>query len=244
MPRLPKKTSRPRRKAARKPRKAYKKPMSQNMAKITDTQLSGGKSSYVVQTDTAENFNHLLIQYPRAMVVAAAYQEFKIDYIEVRIKPYFDTYSAGVSTTASATGVITKAPQLYKMILKNGEYAPTDVNWFRANGVNAITLAKDRNITFRYKPSVLMVANTNNQPGAGVPAYGTIKVSPWLSTKLAQSTVHYGIGMLFDSQEFTALIANVGQVEIEGHFSFRKPNYTGSTAGTFHVNGDEVSVPR
>jgi len=219
-----------------------------NLAKCSDMMLFGstGSSSGALVTDTAENYQFNLSQFPRARAIAQNYQEFKLDYIECRIKPYFDTYNSITDTTP--TGTLTRAPQLYKYVVKTGELAPADPNWFRANGINAITLAKDKNVAMKYKPAIRIGDVVNSvTPGSG---FNTIKVSPWLSTNdnvavgfVPNTTIHYGHCIYIDSQQAATLNTEVCQVEIEAHFCFRKPNTisTRSDPALVRVNG-EVAV--
>lgn len=218
-----------------------------NLAKCSDMMLFGATrdSSGALVTDTAENYNFNLSQFPRASAIAKEYQEFKLDYVEIRIKPYFDTYNSIVDATS--TGTLNRAPQLYKYIMKTGELAPADPNWFRANGVNAISLAKDKNITMRYKPAIRVgnVVSASATPGTG---FSTIKVSPWLATNdttavgfVPNSSIHYGHAIYIDSQQSAVTNTEVCQIEIEAHFVFRKPN-TQTTTPTdpslVRVNGE------
>jgi len=223
----------------------------ENLAKCSDMCQFGTTqdSSVGLQTDTAENYQFHLDQFPRAKAIAQNYQEFKIDYVEVRIKPYFDTFNSVVATASS--GTLTRAPQLYKYIVKTGELAPADPNWFRANGVNAITLAKDKNISMRYKPAIRIgdVASATG-PGSG---FNTIKVSPWLSTNdttavgfVPNTTIHYGHCVFIDSQQPSTTNTEVCQMEIEAHFVFRKPNVqltSPNDPALVRINGEaQVSV--
>lgn len=241
MPRQKKTAMKGRRRVSKpKSKRTYRKRhtvTTDNLAKCSDMFTSGGSNSFVVQTDTAENWNFTLSQFPRALQIAKEYREFKLDYIECRIKPYYDSYTIPATTPNNAV-VFTKAPQLYTQILKDGATAPGDAGWFRANGINPKSLAKDGNHVIRFKPAILLNASTGITTPTNVS--GQIKVSPWMSYATAQSVQHYGIGMLFDSQEASALTANIAEVEFEAHFLFRKPNYTASTSdnyGRVKVNG-------
>lgn len=243
-----------RRAPARKSKRTYRRKAPKmtydNLAKCSDMFQFGltKDSSVALQTDTAENYQVDLSKFPRASAIAQQYQEFKIDYLEVRIKPYFDTYNS-VPGMTPPTGSLTRAPQLYKYVVKTGETAPADANWFRANGVNAITLAKDKNITMRYKPAI-RVGDTTTSTGAGT-GFNTIKVSPWLSTNdttavgfVPNTTVHYGHCVFIDSQQASTTNTEVCQMEIEAHFVFRKPNTqltSPSDPALVRINGEIVA---
>lgn len=239
----------PMRKSKRTYRRKPRTMTADNYARCSEMMQFGttGDSSVGIQTDTAENYNVKLSAFPRATTIASQYQEFKIDYIEVRIKPYFDTYSS-VPGATPPTGSLTRAPQLYKYVIKTGELAPADPNWFRSNGVNAITLAKDKNITMRYKPAIRVGDLANS--GATGSGYSTIKVSPWLATNditnpafQPNTTIHYGHALYIDSQQTAITNTECCQMEIEAHFVFRKPNAKDNTTDSslVRVNG-EASV--
>jgi len=238
-----KKSNRRRRAPLRKSKRTYKKRSAtssltkENYAKCSEV-ISYTPSA--IQTDTTENYNWQLNRFVRAPLIAAQYQEFKIDYIEARIKPFYDTYSNG----SPAPGLLSKAPQLYSMVLKTGETAG-GLDWFKASGINPKSLAKDGNITIRLKPAI-RIGNVSTSAGSVGTGFNTIRVSPWMSTNdttaagfLPSTVVHYGLGLYIDSQESATTPINVAQIEFEAHFLFRKPNLGSASSNALtKVNGE------
>jgi len=208
-----------------------------NHAKVSDTIVLTPAGTHI-QTDTVENFNWNLSMFPRAVAIAASYQEFRLDYVECRIKPLYDTYSA----VGTAVGIQSRTPQLYFQIVKDGDTA-TDQTTFLHNGINPVNMSTDKNIVYRLKPAIRMGQVAAGQPTGG---FTTIKVSPWLNTNdTASSTYapntasHYGVTMLIDSRSGATTNVDIADVEFEGHFSFRKPQYArGSTSQPIKVNGE------
>jgi len=207
-----------------------------NYAKLSDTiVLSGGN----MVTDVVENFNWNLSMFPRAVSVAENYQEFKLDYIECRIKPYYDTFQTPAAAVLGP--YLTKAPNLYVQIMKDGDTA-SNLEEFQHSGINPITMTQDKNFTYRLKPAIRM-----GQVAANIVAGGftTIKVSPWLNTNdtasalyVPNSASHYGITMYADSREAVATQVAYADIEFEAHFLFRKPQYAStSPSSTTKVNG-------
>lgn len=188
-----------------------------NIAKISA--VSG--TATVLNTNQAYNFEFALSNAPtRVLNVAKSYQEFKIDYVEVRLKPYYDTYG----TTAATAGIT--APQLYHQIIKDPSVVDmVDISQFKFNGLNPMPFSKDGNKVWRYKPAASIVPI-----GTGTSASGMIKVSPWLDTEdftststtpVFSTTQHYGSALWIDSAEGTKVPC--ATVEVEIHYAFRKP---------------------
>jgi len=208
-------------------KKAYRKRKpttnsTKSMSKDNWAKCSSIGTSTTLQTNTAYNFEFALANAPtRVLNVAKAHQEFKIDYVEVRFKPLYDTYS----TTAATAGVT--APQLYHQIIKDQSVVDmVNVAQFRQNGLNAMSLAKDGNKVWRYKPA----AAAEMAGVAGPVASNMIKVSPWLDTEAITSTpavpvfsgtAHYGSCLWIDAVEPTPV--NIATIEVEIHYIFRKP---------------------
>lgn len=151
----------------------------------------------------------------RAPAVAAAYQEYRITGIEVRILPQSDTF---ISSSAD------KIPYLYWMndpmnaLLNNmGE------SDFQTLGAKPARL-DDKTIRRTLKPNVIVVAAPI---GTGFPSIG--KKSPWLSTNSAftpvttwsPSTVtHYGAKWLITN---TIAGAQPYEIQVKATYQFRRP---------------------
>lgn len=180
---------------------------------------------------TAGNMNYFQdalvdLNFDRAQAVAQAYQQYRIKYFKLYIKPNNDTYPSGGGAVV---------PNMYYMIDKS-----------RAIPLNATfnTLmdlgAKPRRIddytqTIAFKPAVL----TADKDGNGTVSAAQIRVSPWLSTNAnagfpnglwaPDETIHgvvlYGIEKVNpgDAQQYA--------VTVEVMFEFRRPNWKTPSPG-------------
>lgn len=170
--------------------------------------------------------NTSLEQFTRAPIVAQAYQHYRIKYIEVRIKPTYDTF---------ATGGTTKF-HLYHMIDKAGAI-PTNISFEGLKMMGAKPRSLDeKTLKIGWRPSVLEQSLT---AGGAVPTAQGAKylISPWLNTNATSvgtpwtpSTVdHLGV---YWYVEQIAGAASPYQVEIEVQFEFKKPLISNALAPT------------
>ncbi len=189
------------------------------MVRDNHASLSSTINNTVVP-NTIYDFSHALVNSSRALVVAQEYQFYKIDYVEVRIKPLYDTYLDGSGNPI--------APQLY-FYKSLSQTSPTSLVALRQMGVNPASFSRDKNIVYRYKPAVEI------SPSAVGGGLGLIKrISPWLSCSTATSggafagdaTPHYGACFYIDQAGGNANIANV---EVETHFKFKAPQVPNSS---------------
>lgn len=218
-------------KASKKPMKkrVYKKKAFRKARDVPDlASLSVKRSMQTPQgnpgfaTNTLYSLmNTQLVDYQRAVQVAAAYQHYRIKKISVTFKPTFDTFTA-------AAGAVSK-PNLYWMIDKSGAI-PTNatVEALKQMGAKPKQL-DEKNITISWRPSVLesvMYAGG----GAGAVASSKYLISPWLTTTannvspgvfIPSGIDHLGLYWYIDQ------LANpVGMqytVEVEVQFQFKKP---------------------
>lgn len=179
-------------------------------------------------TDGGNNFvpnrlyslmNTQLIDYPRAIQVAAAFQHYKIKKVTLTIKPSSDTFIVG--------GQATK-PNLYYMIDKSGAI-PTNVSLEGLKNMGAKPFQLDENNrTISWAPSVLESA-MYLPGGAGNSSASKYKISPWLTTTAANVSPgafvpsaidHLGIYWWLD-QSITG--GYQYSVEVEVQFEFKKP---------------------
>lgn len=191
------------------------------MVKDNHAMLSSTIDTINLNTNTMYKFNHTLSASSRAAAVAAQYQFYKLDYVEVRIKPWFDTYLdlSGAVGTAGAQ----LAPQLY-FYKSLSDTSPTTIVQLKLMGVNPTPFAKDGNKVYRYKPALIIPS---------VDASGNVigsvkKVSPWLAcstsptTFVADATPHYG-ACFFIQQQPGAVSTGIASCEVETHFKFKAP---------------------
>lgn len=162
--------------------------------------------------------NTSLDQFTRAPLVAKAYQHYRIKYIELRIKPTYDTF---------ATGGTTKF-HLYYMIDKAGAI-PTNITLEGLKQMGAKPISLDENTRkIGWKPSVLDLAMTQGG-GAPLSQGAQYKLSPWLNTNANSvdiavwnpSTVdHLGVYWYINQ---IAGADSPYEVEVEVQFEFKKP---------------------
>jgi len=182
------------------------------------------KESYAYQI-TAGNMNYFQdaladLNFDRAQAVAQAYQQYRIKYIKLYIKPNQDTFPVG-------SGAV--VPNLYYMIDKSRSI-PLNATFNTLLDLGAKPRRLDDYIQkIAFKPAVL----TADKDGAGTVSASQIRVSPWLSTNAnagnptgawaPDETIHgvtvYGIEKVNagDVQQYV--------VNVEVMFEFRRPNW-------------------
>lgn len=163
--------------------------------------------------------NTQLIDYPRAVAVASAYQHYRIRKITLTVKPTFDTFLGGASGTKM---------HLYHMIDKSGSI-PTNASLegLKAMGAKPKELDENNRI-ISWRPSVLesvMYA----AGGVGAASTSKYKVSPWLTTTAANVSpgafVASGIdhlGVYWYVEQLNSAGTQY-QCEVEVQFEFKKP---------------------
>lgn len=163
--------------------------------------------------------------FDRATQVARAYQYFRITRIDMKFKPYADTYIPDPTQPGPSV------PYLYWLINKGDVLDVADFNGLRDAGAKPIRF-DDKTINVSFKPAVLMFAS-NNQATPGVnPSFNVSKVSPWLTTNDLAGTVgavwqassleHHGFTYGVESAISGTPQLTYG-VELTAHFEFKKP---------------------
>jgi len=157
-----------------------------------------------------------LADFPRAVVVAGAYQHYRISGIKLTFKPVYDTFAPGGA----------QKQFLYYMIDK-ADAVPTTVTLEGLKQMGARPKSYDEKpVPITWKPSVVMDAEVGV---AGTPA--AYKVSPWLSTNAnsgapgfwtASRISHKGIKWYIEAPGIPAEGQTV-YVEVELQFEFKKP---------------------
>lgn len=186
------------------------------------------KRSIAPSGATAYNTNTLyslmntqLVDFPRAVQVAAAFQHYKIKKVRLTFKPTSDNFLA-------AAGAVSK-PNLYYMIDKSGSI-PTNVSLEGLKGMGARPKQLDENnFTIEWSPTVLesvMYASG----GVGASAASKYRTSPWLTTTADNVSpgafVPSGIDHLGVYWYVDQLLNPIGYqytCEVEVQFEFKKP---------------------
>lgn len=195
---------------------------------VSDWASLSCKRSIAPTGATAYNTNTLyslmntqLIDYPRAVQVAAGYQHYRISKIRLTFKPTSDNFLA-------AAGAVSK-PNIYYMIDKSGAI-PTNISLEGLKGMGARPKQLDeKNFTIEWSPSVLesvMYASG----GVGASSASKYKISPWLTTTadnvspgafVPSGVDHLGVYWYVDQ-----LLNPIGfqyTCEVEVQFEFKKP---------------------
>lgn len=156
-----------------------------------------------------------LSQFPRATAVAEAYQNYRIKYVEMTLRPLWDTFTGGPGTS--------QIPTLYKMIDRSGSLPTTGTLAMLQNlGCKPIRF-DDKQIVVRYKPGVILGT------GSGLTTVNTKPlISPVLSTDAnagvgswsVSRVPHHGIAFYLLAAAVTDYQVSV---DVTVHFEFSKP---------------------
>lgn len=200
----------------------------QNELEITAT----GNGTSATPSQSYGLYTFALSNSPRAVQIAAGYQEYRISRVEVIVKPNADTYeSAGVSTGASP-GV----PYLLYMIDKTGtlDNAGTNSLTLKQAGAKPIRM-EEKGITIRFRPAVQVGSSDQGSPPGPAPIAelsALYRTSPWITTNAnsvtpggswaPNSVDHMGI-VLSAEQPRGPLGVQVASVSFRLTYEFRKP---------------------
>lgn len=238
MPPRKQKSTKPRRatkpRARRAPRRVRNVSEYASLSETTTLKVSQGQDP--VTNTLYSLMNTSLSQFDRATQVAKAYQHYRIKYIQLKVKPFADTYinvQAGQNATSK--------PNIYYMIDKAGAI-PTNITLEGLKKMGAKPRALDENpVVIGWKPSVL--ENVMTAGGVAPLAQGArYKISPWLNTNAnsvdvavwnASSVDHLGVYWYVEQS-----IAQGGNqpyfIEYEVQFEFKKP-LMATAVGEFHA---------
>lgn len=184
-----------------------------------------------------------LSAFDRASQVARAYQYFRITRIDMKFKPYADTYIPSASLSNATM------PYLYWLINKGDVLDVSDFNGLRDAGAKPIRF-DDKTINVSFKPAVLMFASSSQAAPGTNPSFNVSKVSPWLTTNdlagtvgavwTASSLEHHGFTYGVESA-INGDPQMIYGVELTAHFEFKKPlNVTNPPADSQVVINQKV----
>lgn len=168
-------------------------------------------------------------QFDRLSQIARAYQYFRINYIEMKWKPYQDTFVAN--------GAVGEAVPYLHYLIDTGEVlipASAGFNQMRDAGAKPIRM-DDKTITVRWKPRVPIATAADSSYPVTLSYAQQTKKSPWLPTndvanqdpfgwvasKVPHKGIYYGV-----EQAFNTLAPGENRyfgVEISVSCSFKKP---------------------
>ena len=202
------------------------------------TLQTGGANFQVNQLYSLMNTQ--LVDYQRAVQVAAAYQHYRIKKVSVTFKPTFDTFSQNGAQTMSKM-------HLYFMIDKAGSI-PTNITLEGLKQMGARPFAldeKERKVT--WSPSVL--ESSMYAPGLGNTAPSKYIISPWLST--ASTPIQPGafvpsgvdhLGLYWYNEQLLTPGNTTYEVEVEVQFEFKKPLAPNSTGVSTAIPAEVATI--
>lgn len=168
-------------------------------------------------------------QFPRAVPIASAYQQYRIKRISLKFRPLVDTFTAGGAETV---------PQLYHQIDKLRALSPAvGLAAMKTMGCLPRRL-DDKNLTTSWAPGVLD-ATTDN--AAGGITLAKVNISPWLNTSdnpfvfpVVVSNVDH-LGIIFNAEQLVGVSGNY-TVECTIEVQYRKPAFEPSEADRLAVS--------
>lgn len=165
--------------------------------------------SISAQAGVSYNFATSLADLVRAQVIAKEYQHYRITGVEMRIKPWFDTYAPGQPN---------QMPYLYWVLDKAGVLGSPSASQFEQLGAKQIRL-DDKTLTRTWKPGVVN-ADANTVLASG------LRTSPWLPIIDPQTgglniVKHRGCAFLIT--KMSPVDAVVYDIDIVVHIQFKRP---------------------
>lgn len=173
--------------------------------------------------------NIALTNSTRAKTIAQAYQFYRITKVEVKWKPYRDTFAQGGITV----------PNLYYMIDKANTYpSNSTIDTLKRAGAKPRRL-DDKIVSVSFAPAVHIVSDDGaSGPATTVETAGITKVSPWITTSSnaggsgatwsPNSVDHRGLIFIVEQTSFSS-VEGVCSAEVVVHFEFKKPLWYSST---------------
>jgi len=156
------------------------------------------------------DFNLNLNDLTVARQLSQLYQYYRITSVEMRFKPYFDTYANGLSSGQTM-------PYLYFQYDKSGSLGGLTAPQFEEIGTKAIRF-DDKTLIRKWRPSVA----TNTDLGTT-----TFKVSPWLPTHspITPTTLNIidHLGAVFYISKTSPSDATTYDIDVIVNVQFRKP---------------------
>lgn len=163
-----------------------------------------------VTAGVSYDFNLNLNDLPIARQLSQLYQYYRITSVEMRFKPYFDTYANGISNGQTL-------PYLNFQYDKAGNLGGMTAPQFEEIGTKAIRF-DDKTIVRKWRPSV----PTNTELGTT-----QFKVSPWLPTHSPVTPTSLNIidhhGAVFYISKMSPSDATAYDVDVVVNVQFRKP---------------------
>lgn len=190
-------------------------------------------------------YNIALTNSTRAKAIAQGYQFYRISKVEVKWKPYQDTFQAGVGAAT--------VPTLYYMIDKANTFpSNTTIDTLKQAGARPRRL-DDKILSCSFAPAVHIASDDGvSGPATVVETAATLKTSPWLTTNANAGGTGFwtpnGVdhrGLVFYIEQTTGVTnTGVASVEVVVHYQFKKPLWSVLTGDdTIHrLNLDTLEI--
>lgn len=216
------------RRIGRKMRRGGKRRARAGAKRLANSEFASAKQTIDLPADMANVVYHLndvnLSQFDRLTLLGRCYQYFRITKIEMKFKPFYDTFAQ-----AGAASV----PNLYYVISKSDTLDIGTFNQMQDAGAKARRF-DDRNVVVSWKPAVAQGVISEQTATGIVPttvAWSSYRTSPWLSTDASPSdgTVAWNPstvphkGILYGVQQDVTAAAGSYGIELTVHAQFKKP---------------------
>lgn len=193
-----------------------------------------------------------LSQFDRLVNIAKNYQFFRFTRVEMRFKPYSDTYIPGAAP-GSGGAITPSIPYFYHLIDKGDTLEIADFNSLRDAGCKPVRF-DEKTVTVAWKPTVLLMTQdyqNQNPPATSVPKPALTRTSPWLSTSanagerggpwFPSDIDHTGILYGCEQNKTVPGIAYSYGVEVTVHCQFKKPLNAPGSGTDLVVHKDVVA---
>lgn len=221
-------------------------------AKLANSEFASAKQTLLLDNDTVNLLYTLydtnLNNFDRLSQIAQAYQYYRVTKIELKLKPFADTF-----TNSGGNSV----PYLMWLIDRNEsfDFAANGFQQIREAGAKPIRL-DDKTVNIRWKPSVIQTLPSDGfNPPVGQ-TFMNSRISPWLPTnryagqelaayQWAPSTVPHR-GIVYGVQQDISTSAWQYGTEITMHVQFKKPGmvYKAATGESFVAAKEKSLVPK
>lgn len=195
--------------------------------RLANSEFASAKQTIQLPDDTSNTIYRMdsvaLSVFDRMCLIAKAYQYFRITKVEMKFKPFADTY-------APNNGIAT-VPYFYWLIDKGTNIEANSFGALRDAGAKPIRF-DDKTVSVSWKPAIHLM--TGDVSGSSIfPTYCLQKVSPWLSTNQnagqgvstwsPNETEHYGLLYGVEVDSGSQASNQIYGTEITVHFQFKKP---------------------
>lgn len=235
---MPRKTKSVPRRRRRQVRRKVRVPRGMNPAQHDVASCTDTLGFISVAPNTPYTLQNIaLTNSARAKTIAQGYQFYRITKVEVKWKPYVDTFTA--ANTLSV-------PTLYYMIDKANTFpSNSTVDTLKQAGARPRRL-DDKILSVKFAPAVHLASDDGAiGPASTVETAGMMKVSPWITTNAnaggssmvwaPNSVDHRGLIFYVEQQSTAGPDAGVCSAEVILHYQFKKPLWTaGAQSDTVH----------